>query len=72
MFFAQIGPGNLVVTVAIPPDGMDETTAAIWFSESVGGLWVATWEGHPTERRAGVGMTYAPGDARKFLYQGET
>ena len=72
MLMALIGAGNIVENVAIPPDGMDEIEAILWFTEHVGGVWVVTWEGHSTERRAGVGMVYAPGDDRKFLFEGES
>lgn len=63
-YFAEIGPGN-VVTRVIVADALE------WCIEFLGGVWVETFEGYPTERYAGPGMVYVVGDPRKFLYPSE-
>jgi hypothetical protein len=62
--FAEIGGDNTVLRVIVA-DSLE------WCAEHLGGFWVETVQDHPTERYAGQGMVYAPGDARKFLYPSE-
>ncbi len=57
--------------VIVAPEGMNISEAIAWCASNLGGWWVDTWQGHPTERYAGKGMVYAPGDSRKFLYANE-
>lgn len=64
LLFAEIGPGNVVQRVIVA-DSLE------WCVTNLGGWWVETYDGHPTERYAGVGMIYESSDPRKFLYAGE-
>lgn len=59
--FAEIGADNIVQRVIL-------ADSLAWCAEHLGGWWVETFQGHPTERYAGPGMVYVPTDSRKFLY----
>jgi hypothetical protein len=37
-----------------------------WCVDNLGGWWVETYQGHPTERYAGIGLVYDPGTTTKF------
>jgi hypothetical protein len=63
-YFAEIGPGNIVLRVIVASD-------LAWCAETLGGFWVETYQEVPGERYASMGMVYAAGDARKFLYPNE-
>lgn len=71
MRLAQIGPGSIVVNVIEGPAELDEPASIAWCAEALGGWWVATWDGHPTERGAGPGWVYVPEDPRRFLRPSE-
>lgn len=72
-YFAEIDPDTKeVLRVIVGPEDMDEEVAILWCASTLGGWWVPTWQGHPTERYAGKGMVYVPSDSRKFLYDGES
>jgi hypothetical protein len=62
--FAEIGADNVVQRVIV-------ADSLMWCAENLGGWWVETIQGHPTERFAGRGMVYAPSDPQKFLYPSE-
>ena len=61
--FAEIGPGNIVLRVIVA-DSLE------WCIENLGGWWVETYQGHPTEKYAGPGDVYNPASAQKFQPQG--
>lgn len=60
MDFAEIGPGNVVLRVIVA-DSLE------WCVETLGGWWVETYQGHPTEHYAGIGMVYNAASAEKFV-----
>jgi hypothetical protein len=58
--FAEIGPGNVVLRVIVADD-------LAWCQDTLGGMWVQTWEWHPTEAYAGPGMVYDPSSPEQFV-----
>lgn len=59
-YFAEIGPGNVVLRVIVADSPEDCIRLAP-------GCWIETYRGLAAERYAGKGMVYVPSDPRKFL-----